>query len=55
MENRVDEAETFELRKDPFYSVENQSHLVSIISEYEAGINVPVIKTMEELEVMANE
>ena len=45
----------FELRIDPFYSVENQAHLEKIIGEYEAGISEPVIKKMEELEAMANE
>ena len=45
----------FELRIDPFYSVENQAHLEKVIGEYEAGISVPVIKNIEELEAMADE
>jgi len=45
----------FELRVDPFYSSENQAHLRKAISEYEAGRSKPVVKTMTELEEMANE
>ena len=44
----------FELRIDPFYSVENQAHLQKAINDYETGKTVPVIKTMEELEEMGD-
>ena len=45
----------FDLRIDPFYSAENQSHLQKVISNYEAGRSKPIVKTIEELEAMANE
>lgn len=45
----------FELRIDPFYSKENQSHLKQIINDYESGKSKPVVKTMDELEKMADE
>ena len=44
----------FELRIDPFYSAENQAYLQKAISDYEAGKSKPVVKTMAELEEMAN-
>ena len=45
----------FDLRVDPFYSSENQAHLRKAISDYEAGRSEPILKTMAELEAMANE
>lgn len=45
----------FDLKIDPFYSDENQVYLQEAISNYEAGKSKPVVKTMEELEPMANE
>lgn len=46
----------FDLRiSDPFYSAENQARLQKSISDYEAGKSKPIIKTMAELEEMANE
>ena len=46
----------FDLRiSDPFYSVQNQSHLKKVISDYESGKTKTIIKTMAELEEMANE
>ncbi len=45
----------FDLRVDAFYSDENQTHLQKAIDSYEAGKSKPVVKTMEELEAMANE
>jgi len=45
----------FDLRiSDPFYSAENQAYLQKAISDYEAGKSKPVIKTMAELEEIAN-
>jgi DNA-damage-inducible protein J len=45
----------FELRlNDPFYAAENQARLQRAISDYESGRSVPVVKTMAELEEMAN-
>ena len=45
----------FDLRiSDPFYSVANQLRLQNSISEYEAGKSKPIVKTMTELEEMAN-
>jgi hypothetical protein len=46
----------FDLRiSDPFYSSENQAHLQRAIADYENGKSKPIIKTMAELEEMANE
>jgi DNA-damage-inducible protein J len=46
----------FELRvNDPFYSAENQARLQKSISDYESGRSAPIVKTMAELEKMANE
>lgn len=45
----------FELKLDPFYSHENQARLQKSIDDYESGNNLPVIKTIDELEDMANE
>ena len=46
----------FDLRvHDPFYSAQNQTHLQKAISDYEAGRSKPIVKTMAELEEMANE
>jgi DNA-damage-inducible protein J len=45
----------FELKTDPFYSDSNQAHLRKTISDYEAGLSIPIIKSMAELEAMANE
>jgi DNA-damage-inducible protein J len=45
----------FELRvNDPFYSIENQTHLQKTISDYELGKSTPIVKTMAELEEMSN-
>lgn len=45
----------FDLRIDPFYSAENQKHLQKSIGDYETGKSKPIVKTMGELEEMANE
>ncbi|MDR1204480.1 MAG: type II toxin-antitoxin system RelB/DinJ family antitoxin [Peptococcaceae bacterium] len=46
----------FDLRiSDPFYSPENQSRLQKSIRDYETGKSQPVIKTMAELEKLADE
>ncbi|MDR2558150.1 MAG: type II toxin-antitoxin system RelB/DinJ family antitoxin [Oscillospiraceae bacterium] len=46
----------FELRvSDLFYSAENQAWLRKSINDYETGKSKPIIKTMAELEEMANE
>ena len=45
----------FEMRTDPFYSAENQARLQKAIGDYEAGKSTPIVKTMDELEEMANE
>ena len=45
----------FDLMEDPFYSSENQAHLKKAISNYEVGKGKPIVKTMKELEDMANE
>lgn len=46
----------FELRiVDPFYCTENQERLQKSIKDYEIGKSKPIIKTMTELEEMANE
>ena len=45
----------FEVTIDPFYSRKNMAHLERSIAEYEAGLTEPIIKTMSELEAMANE
>ena len=46
----------FELRiADPFYATENQAHLQKTISDYEAGKSKTIMKTMAELEKMADE
>lgn len=45
----------FDMRVDPFYLAENQAHLQKAISDYEAGKSKPIVKTMAELENMANE
>ena len=45
----------FDLRiSDPFYSIENQKHLKKSIGSYEAGRSKPIIKTMAELEELAD-
>jgi DNA-damage-inducible protein J len=45
----------FDLRIDPFYSIENQAHLQKVIRNYEAGESKPVIKTLQDLEKLADE
>jgi len=45
----------FEVSADPFYSANNQACLQKSISDYENGLSEPIIKTMAELEEMANE
>jgi DNA-damage-inducible protein J len=45
----------FELRvNDPFYSAENQAHLQKTIDNYNSGKSKPIIKTLAELEEMAD-
>jgi DNA-damage-inducible protein J len=45
----------FDLKIDRFYSAENQAYLEKAIHGYETGKSKPVVKTMKELEDMANE
>ncbi|MDR2884647.1 MAG: type II toxin-antitoxin system RelB/DinJ family antitoxin [Deferribacteraceae bacterium] len=45
----------FELLVDPFYSVGNQKHLEKAIAAYESGKSKPVIKSLADLEKMADE
>lgn len=45
----------FELKIDPFYSKENQAHLKKAISNHETRKSKPIVKTMAELETMADE
>jgi len=40
---------------DPFWSEANQTHLKKVIQEVESGKAKMIVKTMEELEAMANE
>ena len=40
---------------DQFYSARNQAYLKKAIENYESGKSKPIVKTMEELEEMANE
>ena len=40
---------------DVFYSAENQARLRKSISDYESGKSKPVVKTLTELEEMADE
>jgi len=40
---------------DPFWSEANQAHLRKVIQEVESGKAKMIVKTMEELEAMANE
>ena len=40
---------------DPFYSVENQTELSRRIADIESGKATFVVKTMEELEALADE
>jgi len=42
-------------RVDPFYSAENQAYLKKAIEDYESGKSKPIVKTMAELEEMAND
>ena len=49
------ELKLLDLRIEPFYSAVNQMHLEKIISDYEAGVSKPVVKTIEELAIIANE
>lgn len=44
----------FELRADPFYSVENQAILQKRVSDYERGKSGGIPKTLKELEEMEN-
>jgi len=43
------------LKIDPFYSEKNQERLMNSINNYESGKSKPIVKTMKELEDMANE
>ena len=45
----------FEISADPFYSAANQKHLRSVIDEIDGGKAKFVVKTMDELEEMADE
>jgi DNA-damage-inducible protein J len=47
----------FELRSDsdPFYSERNISYLLKSINDYESGKSKPIVKTIAELEAMADE
>lgn len=40
----------FELKVDPFYSIENQEHLEKVITDYYSGKSQPVHKSIIELE-----
>ena len=45
----------FDLRvSDPFYAAKNQARLQKSIGDYETGKSTPVIKTLAELEEIAN-
>ena len=44
----------FEIMVDPFWQVENQAHIESVIAEYESGKAVLITKTMDDLEAMEN-
>lgn len=44
-----------DLSVDPFYSASNQARLIRAVEEYEAGRSTPIIKSMAELERMAEE
>ena len=46
---------TTKVDTDPFYSAENQAYLKQVIEDYESGKSKPIVKTMAELEEMANE
>ena len=39
---------------DPFYSAKNQARIAGAISDYESGRSQPVVKTMAELDAMAD-
>ena len=39
---------------DPFYSAKNQARLTKAVSDYKAGRSKAVVKTMAELDAMAN-
>jgi len=45
----------FDMKLDHFYSAKNQTHLLNAIRNYEDGKSKPVIKTLEDLEEMADE
>jgi DNA-damage-inducible protein J len=45
----------FDLRIDPFYSTENQAYLQKIIHDYETGESKPIVKTLQDLEKLADE
>ena len=42
----------FELKVDPFYSEENQTHLKKVINNYYNGKSQPIYKDITELEEM---
>lgn len=44
-----------DLTVDPFYSAPNQARLARTVADYEAGKSSPVIKSIEELERMAED
>ncbi len=44
-----------DLSVDPFYSASNQARLIRGVKDYEAGKSTPIIKSMEELERMAED
>jgi DNA-damage-inducible protein J len=45
----------FEIAGDPFWSAANQAHIKKVVSEYETGNAKLIIKTINELEAMADE
>ena len=44
----------FEISADPFWSEANQAHLRRAVADIEAGKGI-IVKTMDELEAMAND
>ena len=45
----------FEIKIDPFWQIENQEYIEQVISEYETGKTLPIVKSMDELKAMENE
>jgi DNA-damage-inducible protein J len=44
----------FDMRIDPFYSSENLAYLEKAVGDYESGRSRPIVKTMADLEGMAD-